>query len=375
MYKEDYYKLLNVAPNATEAEIKASFLKARQGVSQEIVQKITEGYKILTDANERAKYDKWYASGNRNTSGGSPAPTPNPVPTPTPAPTPTSGVPTGAPTVSQVKVLNLNNFSSRVIAVNNLDANKFPPAQYCENGLYYALEKNNNISICTKSQFDSACRQVVRAYSRGQNQPAFTKANLKKLIIWSIIAIIFIFAVTKCSNDNSSSTTSNNSSTSSYTQSDSSSTTTTPEIEKEPEIKYEEVEKPANGTVSHTYDPYGSNISVLTIKLPSYETTTYYYLKLVNSTTDEIVQSVFIHPGKTQSINVPCGTYELKYACGSKWYGYEQLFGEYGSYSKSDAPVTFEQGYEYELTLKSYVNSGTPGGNSLNTDDIDLKDF
>ena len=79
MYKEDYYKLLNVAPTATEAEIKASFLKARQGVSPDVVQKMTEGYKILTDANERAKYDNWYASGNRNTSGGAPTPTPKPA--------------------------------------------------------------------------------------------------------------------------------------------------------------------------------------------------------------------------------------------------------------------------------------------------------
>lgn len=374
MYKEDYYKLLNVAPNATEAEIKASFLKARQGVSQEIVQKMTEGYKILTDANERAKYDKWYASGNRNTSGGSPAPTPNPVPTPSPAPTPTSGVPTGAPTVSQVKVLNLNNFSSRVIAVNNLDANKFPPAQYCENGLYYALEKNNNISICTKSQFDSACRQVVRAYSRGQNQPAFTKANFKKLIIWSIIAIIFIFAITKCSNDNTNTKSSTSSSGTSSYQSGSSTGTSTTTNEIEPEIEPEEVEKPANGTVSHTYDPYGANTSVLTIELPSYETTTYYFLKLVNTATDETVQSVFIHPGKTESIYVPCGTYELKYGCGSKWYGYEQLFGKNGSYSKSDSPVTFEQNYEYTLTLKAYSSVGNTGS-GFTTDDIDLDDF
>lgn len=368
MYKEDYYKLLNVAPNATEAEIKASFLKARQGVSQEIVQKMTEGYKILTDTNERAKYDKWYASGNRNTSGGSPAPTPNPVPTPTPAPTPTSGVPTGAPTVSQVKVLNLNNFSSRVIAVNNLDANKFPPAQYCENGLYYALEKNNNISICTKSQFDSACRQVVRAYSRGQNQPAFTKANFKKLIIWSIIAIIFIFAVTKCSDD-SSTTTSSNSSTSSYTQSDSSSTTTTPEVEKEPEIEYEEVEKPANGTLSHTYDPYSANTSVLKIELPSYESDNYYYIKLINPTTGETVQSVFLHPGQSKEFPVPCGEFKLRYACGDKWYGYEHLFGPYGGYSGSNKLLDFTNEYGQTITLYPVANG------NMSTNDIDFDDF
>lgn len=370
MYKEDYYKLLNVAPNATEAEIKASFLKARQGVSPEVVQRMTEGYKILTDANERAKYDKWYSNGNRNSSGGASTPTPNPIPTP-PAPTPASsgsqGAPTGIPSVNQVKILNLENFNTRVIAVN-IDANKFPPSQYCDKGLYYALEKNGNISICTRSQWDSVCRQAVRAYSRGQHQPAFTKANFKKLIIWSIIFIVFIFSITKCSDD-SSTTTSNNSSTSSYTQSDSSSTTTTPEVEKEPEIEYEEVEKPANGTVSHNYDPYSANTSVMEVQLPTYKDNTYYYIKLVNPSTDETVQSIFLYPGESKEFSVPCGKYKLKYACGDKWYGYEHLFGPYGGYSKSDELLDFTHEYGHTITLYPVANG------NLSTDNIDLDDF
>lgn len=43
--------------------------------------------------------------------------------------------------------------------------------------------------------------------------------------------------------------------------------------------------------LNNSYDP---NISVLIVELPSYETTTYYYLKLLDNRTDEIVQSVFI---------------------------------------------------------------------------------
>lgn len=368
MYKEDYYKLLNVAQNATEAEIKASFLKVRQGASQDVIQRMTEGYKILTDANERVKYDNWYASGNRNSSGGTPTPAPKPIPTPPPAPTPSSGVPTGAPLSNQVKIFNLDNYSSRVIAVNNIDANKFPPSQYCEQGLYYALEKNNNIALCTKSQFDSACRLAVRAYSRGQNQPAFTKANFKKLLIWAIIFIVFIFAVSKCSNDNSSTTTSN-SSNSSYTQSDSSSASSTTAVEKEPEIVYEEVEKPANGTVSHNYDPYSSNTSVMEVKLPTYKDNTYYYIKLVNPTTEETVQSIFLYPGQSKEFNVPCGKYKLKYACGEKWYGYEQLFGPDGGYSKSDELLEFTYEYGHTITLYPVTNG------NFSTDNIDLDDF
>lgn len=66
--------------------------------------------------------------------GGSPVP-------PTPIPAPTQGMPTGAPSVRQVKILNLDNLGTRVIAVNSIDDNKFPPAQYCDNGLYYGIEK------------------------------------------------------------------------------------------------------------------------------------------------------------------------------------------------------------------------------------------
>lgn len=369
MYNLDYYKILNVAPKATEAEIKASFIKIRQGASPEDIQKMNEAYRVLSDSNERTKYDQWYKNqgASVNNLGGSPAP----KPTPTPAPTPTSaqGVPTGVPSVHQVKILNLMNFSTRVIAVNNIDANKFPPAQYCDNGLYHAIEKNNNISLCNKSQWDSLYRQVIRANTRGQNQPTFGSGNLKKLIIWAIIFIVFIFAVSKCSNDNTSTSKSTSGGTSSYTQSDSSSTTTTPEVEKEPEIEYEEVEKPANGTLSHTYDPYSANTSVLKIELPTYESDNYYYIKLINPTTGETVQSVFLHPGQSKEFSVPCGNFKLRYACGDKWYGYEHLFGPYGGYSGSNELLDFTTEYGHTITLTPVVNG------NFSTNDIDFDDF
>lgn len=359
MYNLDYYKILNVASNATEAEIKASFIKIRQGASPEAIQKMNEAYKVLSDSNERVKYDQWYKNQgvSVNNSGASPAP--NPTPTPTDAPT--QGVPTGAPSVNQVKVLNLDNFSTRIIAVNNIDTNKFPPAQYCDNGLYYAVEKNNNISLCNKSQWDSLYRQVIRANTRGQNQPSFGSGNLKKLVIWAVIIILFIVAVTKCSNDETSTSTSTSGT--SYTQSDSSTTTSTPEVE------YEEVEKPANGTLSHTYDPYSSNTSVLKIELPSYEKDNYYYIKLINPTTSETVQSVFLHPGQSLEFPVPCGDFKLRYACGDKWYGYEHLFGPYGGYSGSNELLDFTAEYGHVITLTPMVNG------NFSTNDIDFDDF
>ena len=111
----------------------------------------------------------------------------------------------GTTSANQVKVLNLDDFSSRVEEMN-IDKNEFPSEQYYENGFYYAVEKKNKITVCTKGQWDSYCRQVVRAYTRGKNQPVFTKANLIKLAICSALSIILIFAIISYSN----STVSNN---------------------------------------------------------------------------------------------------------------------------------------------------------------------
>lgn len=149
MYNLDYYKILNVAPKATEAEIKASFIKTRQGASPEQIQKMNEAYQVLSDNNERAKYDQWYMNQDSSKLGSSSTPTPH-VATP--------GITTGAPSVK-------------------------------------AVEKNNNISMCNKSQWDSLYRQVINANARGQNKSSIGSGNLKKFIIWTIIVIVFTFAI------------------------------------------------------------------------------------------------------------------------------------------------------------------------------------
>ena len=41
-------------------------------------------------------------------------------------------------------------------------------------------------------------------------------------------------------------------------------------------------------------------------------------------------------------VEVPLGTYEVRYASGESWYGYEYLFGPGTSYSKADKTFTFK---------------------------------
>jgi hypothetical protein len=68
----------------------------------------------------------------------------------------------------------------------------------------------------------------------------------------------------------------------------------------------------------------------------------HYLLKLVDAYTDSPVLTVFVQSGSTVEVEVPLGTYEVRYASGDTWYGYEHLFGPDTSYSKADKTFTFE---------------------------------
>ena len=83
MAKEDYYKLLGISKNATEAEIKKAYRKMaikyhpdkNQGdkTAEEKFKEISEAYEVLSDKNKRAQYDQFghaaFTSGGRSTHG------------------------------------------------------------------------------------------------------------------------------------------------------------------------------------------------------------------------------------------------------------------------------------------------------------------
>jgi hypothetical protein len=68
----------------------------------------------------------------------------------------------------------------------------------------------------------------------------------------------------------------------------------------------------------------------------------HYLLKLVDAYTYAPVLTVFVQSGATVEVKVPLGTYQVRYASGDTWYGYEYLFGPETSYSKADKTFTFE---------------------------------
>lgn len=89
-------------------------------------------------------------------------------------------------------------------------------------------------------------------------------------------------------------------------------------------------------------------------------TGSHYLVKLADAYSDSDVLTVFVHGGSTVQIDVPLGTYIVKYAAGTKWYGYKHLFGPETSYSKADKTFRFERnGYQvtgYTITLYTVLH-------------------
>lgn len=106
------------------------------------------------------------------------------------------------------------------------------------------------------------------------------------------------------------------------------------------------MEKPNNGQVfigSGTYRPSELTINCLLTGSDSY------YIKLKNQK-GQSVFSFFVQAGKTATVSVPAGYYQVFFASGADWYGTEYLFGENTYYSK-DAQFLDFGNYTYTYTL------------------------
>ena len=79
---------------------------------------------------------------------------------------------------------------------------------------------------------------------------------------------------------------------------------------------------------------------------------------------------VFIRNGETATrLQVPAGTYEVRYASGETWYGDTHLFGPTTSYSKAGSLFSFGGGDGYTLELYKQLNG------NLHTNTIRPEDF
>lgn len=126
------------------------------------------------------------------------------------------------------------------------------------------------------------------------------------------------------------------------------------------EIRREELRKkwasleqplPASGRVRM----FRSDIRNSPFEIKSYNGANY-LLKLVDLYTKEAVMTVFVRGGTTTEVDVPSGTFEIRYASGTTWYGDDLLFGPETTCSKANQSFSFVPGTGFTITLYKVQN-------------------
>ncbi|MFX0095721.1 MAG: TerB family tellurite resistance protein, partial [Candidatus Hodarchaeota archaeon] len=118
-----------------------------------------------------------------------------------------------------------------------------------------------------------------------------------------------------------------------------------------------EKQLPYNGIITKKYQQGVAPFRIVT-RYPERHN----FIKLCDYRTKDAILTAFIRGGTELSINVPLGTYELKWATGKAWFGDSYLFGPETTYSMADDKFNFVQmgdmirGYTVELYLQSDGN-------------------
>ncbi len=94
-----------------------------------------------------------------------------------------------------------------------------------------------------------------------------------------------------------------------------------------------------------------------------------YVVKIVDPYNGEVIMTFYLPAGISQEIDVPSGTFEIRYTSGTEWFGDDKMFGDKGTYAKADQTFRFSDGSGYELTLYRVRNG------NLHTSKIRKEDF
>jgi hypothetical protein len=143
---------------------------------------------------------------------------------------------------------------------------------------------------------------------------------------------------------------------------DTSASTSTPVVDADTEENVAETETtlveiayPSNGYVFHG----NSDACICPLEIVT-QGEDAYYIKLITDASGDDVLAFFVQPGQNIEVAVPLGTYQIKYACGTTWYGESELFGPDTAYYLADDVFEFteDEDYVYGYTLELYEQYG-----------------
>jgi hypothetical protein len=90
-----------------------------------------------------------------------------------------------------------------------------------------------------------------------------------------------------------------------------------------------------------------------------------HFIKLSTWSDNRAIVTVFVRAGQSVQIEVPIGTYRLKYVAGKDWYDPKYLFGHSTVYDQAKTPLVFSRtgtqvrGHTIELFLQASGNLQT----------------
>lgn len=123
---------------------------------------------------------------------------------------------------------------------------------------------------------------------------------------------------------------------------------------------FAEQNPPHNGAYWNALERHGSSELDISTTAPREDNSGFYLVKVIERSTAKTV-TVFIHAGKQTKLQFPEGTYEIRYAYGKKWYGFENLFGPDTIYGKLDREFKFYKSGEdsTRFSVRLYPNNET----------------
>ena len=123
---------------------------------------------------------------------------------------------------------------------------------------------------------------------------------------------------------------------------------------------------PQQGGLEYSYNFANFTGTTAPLKISTRPSDGNYVMKIVDWETGEFVASYFISRGNTLEIELPLGSYKLKFASGDKWYGTKFLFGSATAYSYVPDKMVFylsgdyARGHQIELIPQVGGNLETP---------------
>lgn len=118
---------------------------------------------------------------------------------------------------------------------------------------------------------------------------------------------------------------------------------------------------PHNGWIQR----YHSSEAIAPLRIVTRPSGHHYFVKIEYYHIGRTAITIFVRDGASVDLDVPLGSYALKYACGTTWYGTNYLFGPETSYYKAEDRFDFQiegnhvTGYTIELFLQRDGNLRT----------------